>query len=80
MKLVKKSIDPAGVGYVVLKPQHAEDMWHAYNLIAAGDLVTCATFRKVGTRGDVVDARVSSVVIICRFRKSPALGPRRRRA
>lgn len=47
MKILKKVIDEAGVGFVTLKPEHPEDMWHAYNLIATGDVVTCATFRKV---------------------------------
>lgn len=47
MKILKKSIDATGVGFVTIKPEHPEDLWHAYNLISVGDVVTCATFRKV---------------------------------
>lgn len=32
---------------VSLIPEEAEDMWHAYNLISEGDLVTASTIRKV---------------------------------
>lgn len=32
---------------VVLIPEENEDMWHAYNLIAEGDLVKASTIRKV---------------------------------
>jgi Flp pilus assembly protein TadB len=47
MKILKKDIDPAGLGFITLKPEQVEDMWHAYNIIAVGDVVTSATFRKV---------------------------------
>lgn len=30
---------------VGLIPENTEDMWHAYNIIAEGDFVTCSTFR-----------------------------------
>lgn len=33
MLLVKKHIEKDGSGYVTLRPQEDEDMWHAYNLI-----------------------------------------------
>jgi hypothetical protein len=33
MKLVKKFLERDGSGYVTLRPEEAEDMWHAYNLI-----------------------------------------------
>lgn len=39
---------------VVLVPVENEDMWHAYNLIAEGDLVKASTIRKVC---DVKDSR-----------------------
>jgi protein pelota len=32
---------------VKLLPQSEEDMWHVYNLLAKGDLVTATSFRKV---------------------------------
>lgn len=52
MKILKKDIDVHGVGFFTLKPEAVEDMWHAYNIIAVGDVVTCATFRKVGCAFD----------------------------
>jgi protein pelota len=33
--------------FVVLVPEEPEDMWHAYNLIAVGDLIKASTIRKV---------------------------------
>lgn len=33
MLLVKQHIERDGSGYVTLRPQEDEDMWHAYNLI-----------------------------------------------
>lgn len=32
---------------VVLVPEESEDMWHAYNIIAPGDVVRASTIRKV---------------------------------
>lgn len=32
---------------VVLVPEEPEDMWHAYNIIASGDVVRASTIRKV---------------------------------
>lgn len=32
---------------MTLRPEVPEDMWHAYNLLQRGDLVRCATLRKV---------------------------------
>jgi len=46
MKLVYKRIDK-GSGSVVLIPEESEDMWHVYNIIAAGDVVKASTIRKV---------------------------------
>ena len=45
MKLLKKRIEKDGSGLVVLEPEHSEDMWHVYNLIAIGDQVRTSTFR-----------------------------------
>ena len=49
MKLVSKSFEPGSgePGAVKLIPEEAEDMWHLYNLIAAGDRVQATTVRKV---------------------------------
>ena len=48
MKLVHRDFEKDGNGTVVLIPDEAEDMWHAYNLIAEGDSVRASTIRKVG--------------------------------
>lgn len=32
---------------IKMVPEDTEDMWHAYNLISIGDLVTGSTIRKV---------------------------------
>ena len=49
MKLVSKSFEPGSEepGAVKLVPEEAEDMWHLYNLISAGDRVQATTVRKV---------------------------------
>ena len=47
MKLLSKDIEKSGEGTMKLFPQEEEDMWHLYNLIAVGDLLTTTTFRKV---------------------------------
>jgi protein pelota len=50
MRLYKRSIDrKTGAGFIKLEAQDMEDMWHAYNLIAIGDIVTATTTRKVKT-------------------------------
>ncbi|CAM9164047.1 unnamed protein product, partial [Ectocarpus fasciculatus] len=47
MKLIKKSIDRHDVGFVKLQPEEPEDMWHLYNIIVVGDIITASTVRKV---------------------------------
>jgi protein pelota len=48
MKLLKKRISfKDSSGMVLLRPDTAEDLWHAYNLLQVGDLVRCTTIRKV---------------------------------
>lgn len=48
MKVLKRQISyKDGDGFVQMKTEEAEDMWHAYNLIAAGDRVRTSTVRKV---------------------------------
>ncbi|KAF5269691.1 hypothetical protein FQA39_LY08614 [Lamprigera yunnana] len=46
MKLDYKNVDK-GEGTIGLTPEEPEDMWHAYNLIAEGDMVRSTTIRKV---------------------------------
>lgn len=48
MKVLKRQISSKdGDGFVQMKTEEAEDMWHAYNLIADGDRVRTSTVRKV---------------------------------
>ncbi|KDQ20760.1 hypothetical protein BOTBODRAFT_124577 [Botryobasidium botryosum FD-172 SS1] len=49
MKLVGKHVDRDGVGYVKLRPEEDEDMWHVYNLISEGDEVRAPAIRRVQT-------------------------------
>ncbi|KAI0242868.1 hypothetical protein LSAT2_010846, partial [Lamellibrachia satsuma] len=49
MKLIRREIDKYGTGYVRLVAEQAEDMWHAYNLVAVGDSLRSSTIRKVQT-------------------------------
>jgi len=47
MRLNKKSLTRGSSGEIKLTLEDQEDMWHAYNLITAGDSLRAATFRKV---------------------------------
>lgn len=50
MKVLKRQINHKdGDGFVQMKTEESEDMWHAYNLIAAGDRVRTSTVRKVNS-------------------------------
>ncbi|WVW83705.1 mRNA surveillance protein pelota [Kwoniella bestiolae CBS 10118] len=49
MKLVNKHIEKDGSGYVTLRPEDDEDMWHVYNLISEGDNVRALAVRRVQT-------------------------------
>ncbi|XP_023939772.2 protein pelota isoform X2 [Bicyclus anynana] len=67
MKLVFKNIDKDGSGCIALVPEEPEDMWHAYNLIAKGDVVTASTVRKVQTEsstGSSTSNRVRTTLTI----------------
>ncbi|KPV78587.1 uncharacterized protein RHOBADRAFT_65945 [Rhodotorula graminis WP1] len=47
MLLVKKHIERDGSGFVTLRPQDDEDMWHAYNLISKGDELRGSAVRRI---------------------------------
>ncbi|RKO87059.1 hypothetical protein BDK51DRAFT_6690, partial [Blyttiomyces helicus] len=47
MKLVGRHIEKDRSGRVSLLPEEAEDMWHAYNLIAVEDRLKSTTIRRV---------------------------------
>eukprot|EP00731_Ephydatia_muelleri_P023468 Em0015g1051a len=65
MKLKHRNIDKHGSGLVVLIPEEAEDMWHAYNLVAVGDSFKSITVRKVKDEagGAVLTNRVT--IVLC---------------
>jgi protein pelota len=51
MKLLKKQIsEKDGAGFIVLRAEEPEDMWHVYNLIHVHDSVKTTTIRKVDYR------------------------------
>lgn len=47
MKLLSKKFEKDGEGTLKIMPTQPEDMWHAYNLVAKGDVVTATALRKV---------------------------------
>ncbi|KDQ64615.1 hypothetical protein JAAARDRAFT_201928 [Jaapia argillacea MUCL 33604] len=47
MKLIGKHIEKDHSGYVNLRPEEDEDMWHLYNLIQEGDQVRAPAIRRV---------------------------------
>ncbi|KAG8832529.1 Translation factor pelota [Serendipita sp. 399] len=49
MRLIGKYIDKNKAGYVTLRPEDDEDMWHLYNLIQEGDEVRAVALRRVQT-------------------------------
>jgi len=67
MKLVHRDIEKEGAGKLVLIPEEAEDMWHAFNLIAEGDAVRANTIRKVTTEsatGSTTSNRVRTTLTV----------------
>jgi len=61
MKQIARSIDKHGEGYVVLIPEEAEDMWHAYNLVCVGDTLRSTTIRKVSMESSTGSTSSSKV-------------------
>ncbi|KAH9782807.1 protein PELOTA 1 [Citrus sinensis] len=47
MRIVRKDLIPNGPGSVKMIPVDSDDLWFAYNLVAAGDSVLAVTVRKV---------------------------------
>ncbi|XP_006460238.1 hypothetical protein AGABI2DRAFT_203120 [Agaricus bisporus var. bisporus H97] len=79
MKLVGRHIDKHGSGYVTLRPEDDEDMWHLYNLIQAGDSVRATTVRRIQTVSNTgsVDSskiRLNLTVQVTRVEFSPGSG------
>ncbi|XP_052737471.1 protein pelota isoform X1 [Bicyclus anynana] len=62
-----EDVDDGAGGCIALVPEEPEDMWHAYNLIAKGDVVTASTVRKVQTEsstGSSTSNRVRTTLTI----------------
>ncbi|KAK3862801.1 hypothetical protein Pcinc_024911 [Petrolisthes cinctipes] len=67
MKLVNRYIDKDGRGRMGLLPDEGEDMWHTYNIIAAGDRLRATTIRKVlqeSATGSSTSSRVRTTITI----------------
>ncbi|XP_068748397.1 protein pelota homolog isoform X4 [Montipora capricornis] len=67
MKLIAKNFEKDSSGSVVLVPEEAEDMWHAYNLISVGDRLKSTTIRRVqteSTTGSVSSSKVRTTLAI----------------
>ncbi|GAA94892.1 uncharacterized protein L969DRAFT_89848 [Mixia osmundae IAM 14324] len=47
MRLVKRHIDKDLSGFIVLRAERDEDIWHAYNLIQEGDRVRAGAVRRI---------------------------------
>ncbi|ORY32575.1 pelota [Naematelia encephala] len=77
MKLVNRHIERDGSGYVTLRPEDDEDMWHVYNLIAPGDEVRALAVRRVQTvsstgSSDSYRVRVNLSINVTKTTFSPA--------
>nr|UST29492.1 pelota [Haliclona caerulea] len=67
MKLINKSLEKDSSGHVTLVPDEPEDMWHAYNLVAAGDRLRSTTIRRVQTEsatGSVSSNKIRTTLTI----------------
>lgn len=67
MKQVHRHLEKDGSGQIGLIPEEPEDMWHAYNLIAAGDSLRSTTVRKVtmeSSTGSSTSNRVRTTLTI----------------
>jgi len=77
MKLVGKHVEKDGTGYVVLRPEDDEDMWHLFNLIQEGDGVRAPAIRRIintSATGSVESHRIrlSLTLQVIRVHFSPA--------
>ncbi|KAH9853551.1 eRF1 domain 1-domain-containing protein [Lenzites betulinus] len=80
MKLVGKRIERDRSGYVTVRPEDDEDMWHLYNLIQEGDRIRAAGIRRiqnVSATGSVDSKRVrlNLTLAVTRVTWSPSAAP-----
>lgn len=67
MKLIFRKLEKDSSGELKLVAEDAEDMWHAYNLIAVGDRLTTTALRKVkkeSSTGSVESKKVRTTLKI----------------
>ncbi|XP_048583189.1 protein pelota homolog [Nematostella vectensis] len=67
MKLVNRNLEKDGSGHITMIPEQAEDMWHAYNLIAVGDRLRATTIRRVQTEsatGSTSSSKVRTMLTV----------------
>ncbi|XP_046839768.1 protein pelota homolog [Xenia sp. Carnegie-2017] len=67
MKQIYRNLEKDSSGVIGLIPDEAEDMWHAYNLIAVGDELRAPTIRRVQTEsstGSVSSNKVRTTLTI----------------
>lgn len=46
MKIVSREVDSSGGGFITIIPEESEDLWHIYNILSVGDIISTSTFRK----------------------------------
>lgn len=67
MKQIYRQFEKNGKGHVGLIPEEAEDMWHAYNLVSAHDILRSTTIRRVQTEsatGSTSSSKVRTTLTI----------------
>jgi protein pelota len=60
MKLISKSLEKDGSGFIKLIAEEAEDLWHTYNLLAKDDTLRATTIRKVVSESNTGSTEKSS--------------------
>jgi protein pelota len=45
MKIEKKELESDNSGYIKLKPENEEDLWHIFNVVNKGDRINSTTIR-----------------------------------
>uniref|UniRef100_A0A6A7G9S5 Protein pelota homolog n=1 Tax=Hirondellea gigas TaxID=1518452 RepID=A0A6A7G9S5_9CRUS len=64
MKQLSRKIEKDGGGSIRLMPEHSEDMWHVFNLLAEGDHISSVSFRKVQKSNNPTGSSVTQRVKI----------------
>ncbi|KAI0322478.1 pelota [Amylostereum chailletii] len=80
MKLIGRHLIKDGSGYVTVRPEDDEDMWHLYNLIQEGDNIRAPAIRRVqnvSSTGSSESHRVRTTltIVVTRVVFSPSAAP-----